>query len=88
MSIFLKVLSSENPDYRVVLFDPGVVDTGMQKDIRESVSEVFTDKEMFKSYEEKNQLNDPRLVAKFVYERYLADWKAESLNEKFSIGVC
>lgn len=88
MSIFLKVLSSENPEYRVVLFDPGVVDTGMQRNIRESVSEVFTDKEMFKSYEEKNQLNDPRLVAKFVYERYLADWKAESLNEKFSIGVC
>ena len=84
MSMFLGVLASENPNYKIVMFDPGVVDTGMQLDIRSSTCEAFTDRQVFVSFKEAGKLNNPHTVAKFVFDRYLSDWKAASLNERLA----
>lgn len=84
MSMFLGVLASENSNYKIVRVDPGVVDTGMQLSIRDSSSEAFSDRQVFVSYKENGQLNDPYAVARFVFDRYLSDWKATALNERFS----
>ena len=83
MSMFLKVLAKEHADYKIVLFDPGVVDTGMQRDIREATSDSFVEVETFRTMKENNKLNNPSDVAYFVLSRYIFNWEAEAFNEKF-----
>ncbi len=82
VSMFLKVLASEHKEYKIVLFDPGVVDTGMQKTIRDADSDAFTDRDYFKSLKDDRKLRDPGDVAKVVLDRYIWDWKAKQLNER------
>lgn len=84
MSMFLQTLAVEHRDYKIVLFDPGVVDTNMQKYIRETESDSFIIRDTFKGYKEKGQLHAPADIARFVAERYVDAWKAESLKEKYT----
>lgn len=86
MSIFLRTLAEERNDYKIVLFDPGVVDTGMQENIRNADVSVFKDRAIFLRYREDRKLNDPNEVAEFVVRRYLTNWSAESINEKYADG--
>lgn len=46
-----------------LLFDPGIMDTEMQKDIRSYPEEAFKDVEKFKGYKESNSLREPDVVA-------------------------
>lgn len=83
MNAFLSVLALENPDMKVVSIDPGVMDTSMQKEIRETSADVFSEVAKFIEYKEKDKLHAPMTVAQYMITRYVNDWKAESFREKF-----
>ncbi|MFD1849973.1 (S)-benzoin forming benzil reductase [Oceanobacillus bengalensis] len=48
---------------KVIAFNPGVMDTGMQETIRSTTEEAFSDVERFKQLKENNALNTPAIVA-------------------------
>ncbi|MDL4842716.1 (S)-benzoin forming benzil reductase [Aquibacillus rhizosphaerae] len=52
-----------NTDNKVILFNPGIMDTNMQGEIRSSSEQAFKDVETFKQYKEDNSLRDSDLVA-------------------------
>lgn len=64
-SLIEEELTEDNP-YRVYNFDPGIMDTGMQKDIRNSSSEDFPDLERFKGFKANGDLKTPSEVAKLL----------------------
>ena len=65
---FTDTISKEDiPNLNVYSVHPGVVDTDMQKNIRESKQEHFPLKEKFVEYYEKNQLENPQIVAQKIY---------------------
>lgn len=82
VDMYLRCLALESAD-RIVLFDPGVVDTGMQHTIRESSATVFDRVEEFRDYQKKGILHTPGQVAERIYERYLRSWQAEDIREGF-----
>lgn len=79
----LSVLALENQNYRIVSFDPGVMDTDMQAAIRAADKEIFQQVGTFIGYKTEGRLNKPSDVAKQIKERYLCDWRASSLREKY-----
>lgn len=82
LNAFLSVVALENEEYKVVSFDPGVMDTKMQMQIRETDKDIFDQVDKFISYKEKNQLLAPSFVAEQLVERYISNWKAEAAREK------
>ncbi|MBD5540926.1 MAG: SDR family NAD(P)-dependent oxidoreductase [Lachnospiraceae bacterium] len=79
----LSVIALENPDYQIVSFDPGVMDTDMQSAIRAVDREIFDQVETFIGYKTDGRLNTPYDVAKQIKERYLCDWLAKNMREKY-----
>ena len=84
INALLGVIALENPDYRIVSFDPGVMDTDMQAIIRNTDVKTFDMVDTFIGYKEEGRLNAPSSVAAKIVERYIRDWKAESVREKYS----
>lgn len=82
MSMYLQVLQEENPAYKIVLVDPGVIDTKMQKAIRNAPNKIFPDVEVFIKYKENGQLKTPEEVAERLAERYIYGWAANNIKEK------
>lgn len=78
----LNYLQEENPSYEIVSFDPGVMDTDMQGEIRASAREVFDRVDAFIAYKENGRLRDPADVARQIRERYLDAFTATALREK------
>ena len=87
LSMFLKVLASEHNRYKIVLFDPGVVNTEMQQNIRNAGSDAFVDIESFRKLKADNKLQDPISVGNMVLSRYIFDWKAKAINEKYATYI-
>ncbi len=83
LNIFLKTLVKENPDINIVSYDPGVVDTSMQKIIRSTSINIFDEVETFKNYKLQSQLNDPQVIAQDIFHRYVLEWKANYFEEKY-----
>ncbi|MDE6747889.1 MAG: SDR family NAD(P)-dependent oxidoreductase [Lachnospiraceae bacterium] len=79
----LSVAALENPDYQIVSFDPGVMDTDMQTAIRAVDRDIFDQVETFVGYKTEGRLNTPDDVAKQIKERYLSDWLAKNMREKY-----
>jgi len=50
-------------EHKIIAFNPGIMDTGMQQKIRSSSKSEFIDVERFKGYKENNQLKDTESVA-------------------------
>ena len=72
---FNVIADDEHKNIEVVNFDPGVMNTNMQQQIRNS---KFNDVDVFKSYKSKNILKDTKDVAFEIYERYI---KEKIINE-------
>ncbi|WP_117161528.1 (S)-benzoin forming benzil reductase [Paraliobacillus sp. X-1268] len=51
---------------KVILFDPSIMDTEMQSEIRSSSKEAFQDVEQFKQYKTENQLRNTDAVAEVL----------------------
>ena len=76
IEMFFNVIADdEHKNIEVVNFDPGVMITNMQQQIRNS---KFNDVDVFKSYKSKNILKDTKDVAFEIYERYI---KEKIINE-------
>lgn len=54
--------ASLKTNHKVIAFNPGVMDTDMQRDIREHDVESFQDVETFRAYKKNNQLRDPDII--------------------------
>lgn len=61
----------ESKNVTVHQFDPGVIDTPMQKKIRQSSSRDFPRVGEFKSFKKTRELSDPLLVAKRLIKQYI-----------------
>lgn len=79
---FLSVLAIENPDYEIVSFDPGVVDTDMQAKIRNTDKNIFNKVDTFIEYKERGVLRKPEDIADQIIDRYLLNWNPQSMREK------
>lgn len=66
IKVYLDTLALESPNIKVMHFDPGVMDTAMQHDIRESHFEL---QQQFIKYKEEKQLKSASFVAKEIYKR-------------------
>jgi len=69
VNMFAKILAMEQPDIKTIALRPGVVDTGMQEEIRKQMKNGFTkeDIEKFKSYEKNHELKDPKEPASVIF---------------------
>ncbi|MFC4354979.1 aminoglycoside 6'-N-acetyltransferase [Chryseomicrobium palamuruense] len=56
-------LEQSQSSHRVIAYNPGVMDTGMQETIRSSSADAFADLGRFKELKEKGDLRSPRTVA-------------------------
>ena len=81
MSLYLRTLQEEN-NALVVCFDPGVVDTRMQRQIRMTSPEQCKDAHIFHAYYERGELRLPKDVALQIEERYVSQWSAKEICEK------
>ena len=82
VNALLGVMALEKSDCKIVSIDPGVMDTNMQQQIRETSPLIFNKVNDFKNYKENGTLRKPEVVAKCIVSRYLTDWKAVNLREK------
>lgn len=63
--MFLDVVDSQD-NVEVVHINPGIMDTGMQKDIRDSSASGFPRLNDFKSFQENGELKNPHQVAEDI----------------------
>lgn len=82
INAFLNVLRLENPEIKIVSIDPGVMDTSMQKVIRDTSSEIFDKVNDFIEYKNKNILRNPSDVADYITSNYIDNWNAINFREK------
>lgn len=69
-NMFFNVLKQENNNTLVYNIDPGVIDTDMQKKIRETDETNFPDVTKFKKLKENNKLQHPDNVAIKIINEY------------------
>lgn len=82
MNSIMSVIQAENPEFQLVSFDPGVMNTEMQAEIRSVKSDVFDQVDAFIGYKNENKLHEPSNVARQIRERYISDWTAKCMREK------
>ncbi|WP_026824944.1 MULTISPECIES: SDR family NAD(P)-dependent oxidoreductase [Exiguobacterium] len=70
-------LELEGTPHCAALFNPGVMDTSMQTEIRSSSEDAFADLEQFRSYETEGRLRSPETVAR-VFAEQLIDRSLEN----------
>lgn len=66
INMFFQTVQLENPDVKVVSYEPGVVDTPMQDTIRKVDETVFDQVNLFKEYFEKKVLRKPDKIAEDI----------------------
>lgn len=72
--MFFSVLQEQGKDDKRIAvheFDPGVMDTPMQSQIRQSSCKDFPDVEEFKAWQQDGKLSDPAQVAKKLVAQYI-----------------
>ena len=75
-----------NPEFKVVSYDPGVMDTPMQNQIRETDRNIFSEVDRFISYKTEGKLISPEITAEELIKNYIVNWKAETLREKYKVN--
>lgn len=85
INALLSSIREENPDYNIVSFDPGVVDTSMQEEIRKTPNSIFDRVGDFVEYKVKCKLHNPYDVAMYVYNNYIQTWNAKSMRERYKV---
>lgn len=85
-NMFLKTLILENEDIDIISYDPGVMDTQMQSNIRAVSSKIFDKVDEFVKYKEQGILSSPDLVAKDIYNKFIINWHTKEFNYKYTRG--
>ncbi len=86
INMFLKTIQIENSDIKIVTYEPGVVDTQMQEQIRNTDRKIFRQVEKFCEYYDKKLLHNPMEIAKDIWKRYVVDWEGINFREGYDIG--
>lgn len=63
VKMFFDVMNEEQENMHVIHFDPGVIDTEMQRTIRNTEQVDMPDVDVFRSFEADNRLRSPTVVA-------------------------
>ncbi|UOQ46775.1 SDR family NAD(P)-dependent oxidoreductase [Gracilibacillus caseinilyticus] len=71
-------------DHKVFLFDPSIMDTDMQGEIRSSDRTQFKDVEQFKDYKKNHNLRDTDTVASVLVEKLVAPERIKN-GEYYSV---
>lgn len=82
-TIYLEQMNVKNP-IKVVSFDPGVMNTDMQKHIRSVPKDIFREVDKFNNFYEEDLLRNTDEVAKKIKDVYIDNWLTEQVFE--SIG--
>lgn len=75
LKMFYSVMAAQegnNGRIRVHEFDPGIMDTPMQTQIRKANSDAFPRIEEFKNYKKNHALSDPQTVAERLVREYIS----------------
>lgn len=92
INMYTKTVALEQEElktgHKIIAFNPGIMDTNMQANIREHTQEEFIDIDRFKSYKENQLLRQPREVAEVLYkiiieEDMLRNGHIYNVNEYF-----
>lgn len=85
---FIRHVCAENDDIQALSFAPGVVDTAMQKDIREVFSARMPEDSVkkFTDLHENNQLLPPDVPAKYCVNFVLKPWSKDMNGQYFRVG--
>lgn len=78
-NMFLRSVQLENPDIKIVSYEPGVVNTSMQSKIRKVGKEIFGDVDTFKQYYRDGVLKEPDVIAKDVIKRFVLGWDTDDI---------
>lgn len=70
--------AEEGGEHRIIAFNPGVMDTGMQETIRTSSQGAFKDVENFRALKENNQLKKTELIGGVLIDILMNDASLES----------
>ena len=69
LDMITRVVNAESPEIETYAISPGIVDTPMQKVIRDAKPELFEDHERFVGYYQKGELKPAHEVARKIIER-------------------
>ena len=67
LDMLTKIINQEHSGIKAYSIYPGVVDTEMQKKIRDTDVEKFALKDIFVEYFNNNELVDPKIISKKIY---------------------
>ena len=67
LDMLTKIINQEHSSIKAYSIYPGVVDTEMQKKIRDTDVEKFALKDIFVEYFNNNELVDPKIISKKIY---------------------
>ena len=67
LDMLTKIINQEHNSIKAYSIYPGVVDTEMQKKIRDTDIEKFALKDVFVEYFRNNELVDPKIISKKIY---------------------
>jgi benzil reductase ((S)-benzoin forming) len=81
--MFSRVIKEEHPDVNMYSIAPGVVDTEMQRDIREVDAKDFADVDRFRSMKAEGELKSSEDVARVFVD--LLENKEKTLGTVFSL---
>ena len=74
INMFFRTIQLESSGINVVTYEPGVIDTPMQKTIRETNTSVFEQAGEFISYYVNGKLNSPSDIAEDIFNRFIKKW--------------
>lgn len=83
VNMLLRCCACDSPTFSYISYDPGVVDTIMQREIRNAPGHDFPDLALFKAYKAEGMLHDPRMVAKDIVERFVMRPALKNKIEKY-----
>ncbi|KJS22164.1 MAG: hypothetical protein VR72_07365 [Clostridiaceae bacterium BRH_c20a] len=74
--------NKNNPLMKIASIDPGIMDTNIQREIRETSKYQFSGVEKFIEFYQDKKLRSPMDVAKTIKKFFINDWKVDSIYEK------
>ena len=83
LDMFTRVISKENPSFKIFSISPGIIDTKMQNKIRNSKKEQFPKLDHFKSYKTNGELAKPRDIAIKILK--IIDFPEDYTDVKLSV---
>lgn len=83
INMFLKCIVSETENVEAITYEPGVIDTPMQQEIRSASAEDFHWVKDFIGVKEKQGLRKPEDIAVDIYDRFIQCWKFNNFQEEY-----